>query len=126
VKTRSVRTKLSGITNWSELAAQVRYCAPLLAEKCSVHPKSLRRFFKARLGTTPQRWLDQLRDFEAEKLVLAGKRTKEIAYLLGYKHPADLCHHFKRARGISLKKWKLRFGNVEILPERQVSLIDNL
>ena len=126
MNTEFARTALSCVQNWNALAAQAQYRAFDLAALCHVHPKTLRRFFKARLGMTAQLWLDQVRDFEAEKLVACGKRTKEIAYLLGFKHPSDFCHHFKRARGISLKTWKKRFASQPKSPKPPLSTADNV
>jgi AraC-like DNA-binding protein len=108
VKTHSVRTRLLAVQNWAELATTAGYRASRLADLCGVKPRSLQRFFRTHLETSPQRWLDEARDFEAAKLILNGERTKEIAYRLGYKHPSTLCHRFKRARGLSLKEWKRR------------------
>ena len=126
MKTKSVRTKLLAIKNWSELAIQAEYRASRLATLCEVTKKSLQRYFRAQRGVLPQQWLDDARDFEAERLMAAGKRTKEIAYLLGYKSPSDLCHHFKRARGISLKQWKQKFCTRAISKAHEMSPIDNL
>jgi AraC-like DNA-binding protein len=96
-----------------------------LAALCRVTPKSLQRFFRTQLEMSPHRWLDQIRDFAAAKLVLAGKRTKEIAYLLHYKHPSDFCHHFKRARGISVKRWKKQCSGILIPASSNMSRTDN-
>jgi transcriptional regulator GlxA family with amidase domain len=115
VKTQSVRTRLLAIQNWAELATAAEYRASRLAHLCGVEPRSLQRFFRTYLGISPQRWLDEARDFEAARLVLNGERTKEIAYRVGYKHASTLCHRFKRARGLSLKEWKRRLSAQSVL-----------
>jgi AraC-like DNA-binding protein len=126
VKTRSGRTRLLAIENWTELAIKAEFRAPHLSLLCGVTPKTLQRFFRAQFGVSPRRWLDEARDDEAAKLVLDGKRTKEIAYQLGYKHPSTLCHRFKRTRGFSLKEWKRRFSGPGLFPGRPMSLASNL
>jgi prepilin-type N-terminal cleavage/methylation domain-containing protein/prepilin-type processing-associated H-X9-DG protein len=47
---------------------QAAYRAALLAKCCEVSPKTLERFFRKRLRTSPQKWLNQLRLSEAENL----------------------------------------------------------
>jgi len=69
-------------------------------------PRTLRRRFRQRFRTTPQRWLDRLRLREAERLLRAGKRTKEVAYALHYKQPSHFCRQFKERYGASPQRWR--------------------
>ena len=81
--------------DWAELAAEVNYDAVAFAETCGVSVRTLERAFQEKLRITPQRWLDLLRDFEADTLKHAGLRTKEIADWMGYKSSSHLCHKLK-------------------------------
>ena len=102
---------LCKIGNWWERAAQAEYRAPVLASLCSVSLRTLQRFFQQKLRTSPQKWLNQVRQLEAEQLAKTGARTKEIAYRLGFRQPSHFCRQFKEHHGISPKAWRLLSDN---------------
>lgn len=66
----------------------------------------MERFFHDTLTVSPQQWLNQIRQSDAEVLAQSDKSTKEIAVLLGYKQSSHFCRQFKNARGVSVKVWK--------------------
>ena len=90
---------------WEHLARRAQFHAPRLAKLASVSSKTLERFFKRQFRTTPQKWLDQLRQANAERMALRGARTKEIAFQLGYRQPSHFCRKFKQSHGLPAKAW---------------------
>jgi len=95
--------RLIRIRNWPCRAVKAQFRASLLADVCGVSPRTLERFFVHHCQTTPQKWLDQLRDLWALKLATRGARGKEIAHALYYKQASHFCRHFKRTHGSTLK-----------------------
>src|ERR1044072_2343562 len=113
MKTQSPRIVLTAIHDWSELAMQTRYQAVLLlqhfADQSGVSNRTIEREFRKQLRTTPQKWLDKLRQTQAEKLALDPRiRTKEIASILEYKNVSHFCHHWRCFHGVALNVWRER------------------
>ncbi len=96
-----MRSRLSRITNWSELAEQSNYNAKNLAERCSVSLRQLQRFFPRRIGKAPQRWLNDLRQQKALELLTGGQSIKQVAYSLGYKQSSHFTRQFKQFHGLA-------------------------
>jgi len=105
MKTRSPLV-LSKNVNWPELAATVKYQAPLLAAHFNVSLRTLEREFQKQLHTSPQKKLDTCRQSAAEKLVRDGARTKEIAFELGYKTVPHFCRHWSDLHGMGVRAWR--------------------
>jgi len=95
VKGKSVR-KILAYRDWAELAGEAEYNAGTLAVLCQANRRTLERLFRAELQTTPQRWLNALRDFEAVRLIKLRTRKKEIVQRLGYKHQAHLSRRLRK------------------------------
>jgi len=104
--TNPIPELLGKIPNWFELAAQAKYQVPALAALLHTNVRTLERRFRQELQTTPQEWLNHLRQMEAERLLDIGKRIKEIADLLGYTQASHFCRHFKESHGMTPKMWK--------------------
>ena len=114
---------LRAVDNWAELGRRARYDATGLAKLTKVHVRQLQRFFRQRLGVSPQVWLNQLRLFEAKQLVLQGASTKEISFVLGFKQTSHFCREFRRAYGNSPRR--LVVVDFSHPPEAGLSLTDN-
>ena len=99
--------RLSDVENWPELAIEVHYSAGELASKWEVSLRTLQRKFRTQLNTTPQEYLNLLRQSEAEKLVRAGTRTKEIANLLQYRYASNFCRDFNEHHGMAARAWRV-------------------
>lgn len=109
--------------NWAELGRRARYDATGLAKLAKVHVRQLQRFFRQRLGGSPQAWLNQFRLFEAKRLVLQGASTKEISFELGFKQTSHFCREFRRAYGNSPRR--LIVVDLSHSPEAGLWLTDN-
>jgi AraC-like DNA-binding protein len=96
-----MKSELRRITTWSELAQTSNYDAKALAEKCGVCVRQLQRFFREATGMSPQRWLNQLRLYQALVLLSHGMNVKEVARELGFKQRTHFSRVFKRFHGIS-------------------------
>ena len=95
---------------WRERARRAGYQSRTLARQTGRHARTLRRHFRRQFHTTPQRWLEKLRLAEAEKLLRAGKRTKEIYQTLGYRTASHFCRHFQQTHGLSPQAWRRKRG----------------
>lgn len=92
-------SRLDAITDWVEKAKLAGYNARKLAKMRAVSPSQLRRYFASVFGKSPQRWLNELRLWEAPRLVCAGKSVKEAAAQLCFATEAHFCHQFKAYHG---------------------------
>jgi AraC-like DNA-binding protein len=106
----SVLIDLSAITNWPQLAAEVHYQAPLLAERWHVNMRKLQREFRIQLHTTPQKHLDSVRASMIKELACQKIRTKEIRVRLEYKRDFQVCRQFLTVFGVSLKTYRQTIG----------------
>lgn len=77
-----------------------------LARLCKLSESQLRRLFKASLGTTPIAYLNTLRINRAKNMLrYSGLTVSEIAYSLGFEDIYAFSHAFKKATGLSPKKY---------------------
>ena len=97
-------SRLSRITNWTELAEAANYSAKRLAVECGVSSRQLERFLPKVTGQTPQRWLNEVRQRKAIELILSGQSIKEVSYHLGYKQSSHFSRDFKRFHGVAPTK----------------------
>jgi transcriptional regulator GlxA family with amidase domain len=105
VKTRYVRTELTGVQNWPELAAQAHYRVDELVELLDVSDHALRVFFARAFKTTTKKWLHRERILECQRRIKNTEPLKNIAATLGYGGAAHLTHDFKTACGVSPREW---------------------
>jgi transcriptional regulator GlxA family with amidase domain len=80
---------------WEHLAEAAGFEANKLAKLCGVSPRQLRRVFQRCLGRSPQAWLDEMRVWAAQDLLLAGQPVKDVAWELGFKQSSHFCRKFK-------------------------------
>lgn len=77
------------------------------AQKLDMSPRTLRRHLRDE-GTTYQTVLDELRCDLAKEYLATGLKPKEIAYLLGYKHPTAFQIAFKSWTGQTIGSYLKR------------------
>jgi transcriptional regulator GlxA family with amidase domain len=96
-----MRSRLNRITDWAERARAAKYRAEKLAVICGVSSRQLRRFIHGRMGCSPHKWLNELRQTRAALYLLDGPRSiKEVSYELGYSQACHLSRDFKRFHGV--------------------------
>ena len=112
---------LEQIKDWSALAKAASYNATALAFKCRVSTRQLERFFQAKMGNSPHKWLRHLRMRRAVELICDQTSIKEVAAELGYKDPAHFTHDFKEYFGVAPSRYHVKVppapltrGNVAI------------
>jgi AraC-like DNA-binding protein len=85
--------RLTRIADWMSLARSANYNCRNLARVCGVSPGYLNQFFVGHFFRPPQEWLDEIRIWEAFRLLCEQTSVKEAAYSLGFKQIS----HFSRA-----------------------------
>jgi AraC-like DNA-binding protein len=67
--------------------------------------RTLERIFRREVGTDFECWRRQVRLMKAVELMVAGKRVKEVAYIVGYQHPSAFVTLFRQTFGTTPKAW---------------------
>jgi AraC-like DNA-binding protein len=67
---------------------------------------ALARHFRARLGTSPYRYLTMRRLDHARAEIRAGASLADAAYSSGFSDQSHMTRHFKRAYGLSPGRWR--------------------
>jgi AraC-like DNA-binding protein len=67
---------------------------------------ALARHFRARLGTSPYRYLTMRRLDHARGEIRAGASLADAAFASGFADQSHMTRHFKRAYGLSPGKWR--------------------
>ncbi|MEE6281233.1 GlxA family transcriptional regulator [Georgenia sp. MJ170] len=81
-----------------------------MASSVGVSPRHLNRVFHAETGTTPARWLEQLRVEAAQPLILAGHSITRVAQLCGFGTDETLRRAFARQLGTTPTAFRERFA----------------
>ncbi|MFT3777246.1 MAG: helix-turn-helix domain-containing protein [Ottowia sp.] len=83
-----------------------------LAEQACLPPRTLARAFRQELGTTPGRYVEQVR-LEAASALLGQRQASvaTVARLCGFGHPDTLRRSFQRHLAISPRAFSERFGD---------------
>lgn len=92
------------------IAAPCKYNCGRFAELLRVSPRHLRRLFLARFGCSADRWLYKERLKAALRLLLSHSSVKEVAYELGFSHPAQFSRDFRKRFGITPLRYRLALG----------------
>lgn len=100
-KGRVCMSHLEVIDDWGAKAMLAQYNALELARLCGVSDRQLRRYFVKKMSKPTQGWLNEVRLWKALKLLLEGKRVKEVSADLFFADAASFCHCFKRHFGLS-------------------------
>jgi len=103
-------SRLDCVQDWEELAAEAKYEASKLAQRCQISDRQLRRFFLEKFGVTAQDWISQLRLRKAPLFISTGHSIKVTAFELGFKQPSHFCREFKRVYGLSPRTYILVHG----------------
>ena len=93
-----MHSRLDLIGDWRELTRKSGYRVEDLARSVLVTPRELERFFQG-FGISPKAWMDQLRMQDAQQLIRRGMLIKEVALILGFKHPQHFARAYKRVVG---------------------------
>ena len=91
---------LDRIEDWLRLARESGFSGRKLAQRCKLSPSQLRRYVKRRFGRSLQRWLNELRLWEAARLIGTTQLSiKEVAAQANFSGPSRLGHEFNRYFG---------------------------
>jgi AraC-like DNA-binding protein len=91
--------RLLFIKDWIRMGREARYDSVNLARNCLVSPCHLRRFFLTTFYRPPQEWLNELRLWDAMRLLYEEGSVKEVAFTLGFGSVPHFCHRFKEYHG---------------------------
>lgn len=70
-----------------------------------VSVRTLERTYRREVGTDFECWRRQVRLMKAIELLVAGRRVKEVAFLVGYQHPGAFVTLFRATFGATPKAW---------------------
>lgn len=91
----------SDLVMWMESNLDQAIGVSDMARQCAMSDRSFHRKFVAATGTTPSRFLDNLRLARARQLVEAGIAVKSIATAVGYRSDSAFRASFKEKFGVS-------------------------
>lgn len=96
-----MNTKLNQVENWRQLAKEATWSVSRLARSCGVMPRTLERYFRRNMGTSPKSWMIEQRQLMACKL-LRDKcvSVKEAAMQLGYTQAQHFSQDFRKYWGV--------------------------
>ena len=97
-------SSLESMNSWEQLGPIAHWSSAKLARHCGVSIRQLQRFFSARMGTSPQAYLNSLRLGAAMNLLDRQKTVKEVAAMLDFKQPSHFSRQFKEFYGINPSK----------------------
>lgn len=98
-------SRLDRRSDWEELASECGYRVEEIARKCRVSPRQLQRHFLLLFGSTPKRWLDELRAQAAAEQISAGELVKTASSNLHFKQASHFTRFFKRVKGMTPQKY---------------------
>jgi AraC-like DNA-binding protein len=107
-------SRLNWIDDWSERARSARYSSARLAKICGVSQSQLRRYFLQVFFRPAQEWLDELRLWEAVRLLVTGASVKAVAFSLGFFDTSHMCHQFSKYFGSSPSECAFRLRHVSL------------
>ena len=90
---------LRRVTDWTERARIANFHCRDLARLCKVSPGYLNEFFVAQFHRPPQEWLEELRMWQAFRMLCEGMSIKECLYALGFKQVSHFSRAFTRYHG---------------------------
>ena len=86
---------------WRQLAREADYHPGSLAKISGISLRQLERYFDHDFHCRPKDWLQQERMKAARELLTNADSVKEVAFTLGFKHPAHFCTAFKHFYGVT-------------------------
>lgn len=103
--------RLAALLEWLPAHLGEDLSLEALADHACMAPRTLCRVFMAELGTTPARYVEQVRLESARALLHGGQASvQSVARLCGFGHPESLRRSFHKALGISPQHYAERFG----------------
>jgi AraC-like DNA-binding protein/quercetin dioxygenase-like cupin family protein len=90
-------------------------CPITLKSMCvsaGVSVRTLERIFRREVGTDFECWRRQVRLMKAIELLVAGRRVKEVAFAVGYRHPGAFVALFRETFGATPKAWASALGRL--------------
>ncbi len=87
------------------------HSAVTMAEEAAVSTRHLGRLFREELGTTPARWLEQLRLSTAQQLILDGHTVTAAARHSGFGSDENLRRAFERHLQATPSEYRNRFSS---------------
>lgn len=84
-------------------------CINELAYKYGLSPRTLLRYFKKFLGTTPSNFITQKRIEKAQILFQSSNKVNQIARIVGFSDPLYFSTVFKKHTGISPSQFIKKF-----------------
>lgn len=78
-----------------------------ISSELYLNPTHLTRLFKAQTGVTPQEYLKRVRIMKAKEMLRYTEwSVGEIAQRVGFTHPSNFIHQFRRAEGVTPAQYR--------------------
>lgn len=91
---------LVNIEHWLQMAEKSAYSALIMSRNLGVSQRQLRRYARAYLGRSLQRWLDEQRLIRASQMLKRVRLVKTVAFQLGFKQVSHFSRKFKLQYGV--------------------------
>jgi transcriptional regulator GlxA family with amidase domain len=95
--------RLSQIQNWMELAQRSQWKIETLAQLCGVSIRTLERYFRESMGTSPAKWVRERRIRKGADS-LTQSPVKVAASETGYKYSNNFSRAYRNYWGVNPKK----------------------
>lgn len=104
--------KFKATLEWAETQVHQSISIDVLANHANMSRRSFDRHFRASVGMSAKKWLDQLRLDKAKTLLESEKLPiDQVAEYSGFVTPESLRHHFKLKLGVSPSQFRHQFFN---------------
>lgn len=80
-------------------------CIPEIARYCGVCETTLKTAFKQYTGKSIKKYYKEFKMQKAKELLIAGKKAKEVAVILGYSSLSYFSQSFKKENGCTLREF---------------------
>lgn len=116
-----VMNLLSRITDWSDKARTAQYQCRNLARLCGVSSGYLNEYCVAHFHRPPQEWMDELRMWEAFRMLCDGAPVKEVAFSLFFKQVSHFSRAFTQYHGFCPSQCAEKFAAARQLSMRRLA-----
>jgi transcriptional regulator GlxA family with amidase domain len=111
---RGKSERFDSLLSWMTSSLSGDLSVPRLAEKAVMSERTFMRTFSKQFGTTPTRFVENLRVSAACKAIEGNECSlKQAVQIFGFQSPQRMRTAFHRQKGVSPLEYQIRFGGVQ-------------